>query len=81
MDAVNGSQLFAVYLYGGAGYADGVRIAPTFKIAQFNNDDIPSEKKICHNVASTFDSVSEGIRKINNRIQNVENNVSSNGLN
>ncbi len=87
MDAVNGSQLYlisnqlAVYFGGGAGYADGVWIAPTFKIAQFNNDGSPSEKKIYHNVANAFEGVSESISKINDRIQNVENNVSSNGLN
>uniref|UniRef100_UPI0035CFFC48 Vomp family autotransporter n=1 Tax=Bartonella sp. MU70NMGDW TaxID=3243561 RepID=UPI0035CFFC48 len=86
-DAVNGSQLYlmsnqlAAYFGGGAGYNNGQWIAPTFKIAQFNNDGSSGEKKTYHDVANAFDGVSESMSKINNRIQNVENNVSSNGLN
>ncbi len=86
-DAVNGSQLYlmsnqlAVYFGGGAGYNDGKWTAPNFKIAQFNNDGSSGEKKTYHDVANAFEGVSESMYKINNRIQNVENNVSSNGLN
>ncbi len=86
-DAVNGSQLYlmsnqlAAYFGGSAGYNDGKWTAPTFKIAQFNNDGSSGEKKTYHDVANAFDGVSESMSKINNRIQNVENNVSSNGLN
>ncbi|WP_375652611.1 Vomp family autotransporter [Bartonella sp. MR110HLJHH] len=86
-DAVNGSQLYlmsnqlAAYFGGGAGYNDGKWTAPNFKIAQFNNDGSSGEKKTYHDVANAFDGVSESMSKINNRIQNVENNVSSNGLN
>ncbi|ACS50529.1 surface protein/Bartonella adhesin [Bartonella grahamii as4aup] len=86
-DAVNGSQLYlmsnqlATYFGGGAGYNNGQWTAPTFKIAQFNNDGSSGEKKTYHDVAGAFDGVSESMSKINNRIQNVENNVSSNGLN
>ncbi|WP_281432486.1 Vomp family autotransporter [Bartonella taylorii] len=86
-DAVNGSQLYlmsnqlAAYFGGGAGYNNGKWTAPTFKIAQFNNDGSSGEKKTYRDVANAFDGVSESMSKINNRIQNVENNVSSNGLN
>ncbi|WP_409361439.1 Vomp family autotransporter [Bartonella heixiaziensis] len=86
-DAVNGSQLYlmsnqlAAYFGGGAGYNNGKWTAPNFKIAQFNNDGSSGEKKTYHDVANAFDGVSESMSKINNRIQNVENNVSSNGLN
>ncbi len=86
-DAVNGSQLYlmsnqlAAYFGGGAGYNNGQWTAPTFKIAQFNNDGSSGEKETYHDVANAFDGVSESMSKINNRIQNVENNVSSNGLN
>ncbi|WP_375660146.1 Vomp family autotransporter, partial [Bartonella sp. CL74QHWL] len=86
-DAINGSQLYlmsnqlAAYFGGGAGYNNGEWTAPTFKIAQFKADGSSGEKKNYHNVASAFDGVSESMSKINDRIQNVENNVSSNGLN
>ncbi|WP_375659487.1 Vomp family autotransporter [Bartonella sp. MR30HLJHH] len=86
-EAVNGSQLYlmsnqlAAYFGGSAGYNNGKWTAPTFKIAQFNNDGSSGEKKSYHDVAGAFDGVSESMSKINNRIQNVENNVSSNGLN
>ncbi|WP_404977418.1 Vomp family autotransporter [Bartonella sp. AP18SXNS] len=86
-DAVNGSQLYlmsnqlAAYFGGGAGYNNGEWTAPTFKIAQFKADGSSSEKKDYHDVVSAFDGVSESMSKINDRIQNVENNVSSNGLN
>ncbi len=86
-DAVNGSQLYlmsnqlAAYFGGGAGYNNGEWTAPTFKIAQFKVDGSSSEKKDYHDVVSAFDGVSESMSKINDRIQNVENNVSSNGLN
>ncbi len=86
-DAVNGSQLYvmsnqlAAYFGGGAGYVDGKWIAPTFKIAQFNNDGSSGGKKRHNDVESAFDGVNESMSKINDRIQNVENNVSSNGLN
>ncbi len=86
-DAVNGSQLYlmsnqlAAYFGGGAGYNNGKWTAPTFKIAQFNNGGSSGEKKTYRDVANAFDGVSESMSKINNRIQNVENNVSSNGLN
>ncbi|WP_375647740.1 Vomp family autotransporter [Bartonella sp. CR84HXZ] len=86
-DAVNGSQLYlmsnqlAAYFGGGAGYNNGKWTAPNFKIAQFNNDGSSGEKKTYHDVANAFDGVSESMSKINNRIQNVENNVLSNGLN
>ncbi|WP_375693551.1 Vomp family autotransporter [Bartonella sp. AP11XZML] len=86
-DAINGSQLYlmsnqlAAYFGGGAGYNNGEWTAPTFKIAQFKADGSSGEKKAYHNVASAFDGVSESMSKINDRIQSVENNVSSNGLN
>ncbi|WP_375660917.1 hypothetical protein, partial [Bartonella sp. CL71SXKL] len=86
-DAINGSQLYlisnqlAAYFGGGAGYNNGEWTAPTFKIAQFKADGSSGEKKNYHNVASAFDGVSESMSKINDRIQNVENNVLSNGLN
>ncbi|WP_375707404.1 Vomp family autotransporter, partial [Bartonella sp. AA1HLJMS] len=86
-DAINGSQLYlmsnqlAAYFGGGAGYNNGEWTAPTFKIVQFKADGSSGEKKNYHNVASAFDGVSESMSKINDRIQNVENNVSSNGLN
>ncbi|WP_375639551.1 MULTISPECIES: Vomp family autotransporter, partial [unclassified Bartonella] len=86
-DAINGSQLYlmsnqlAAYFGGGAGYNNGEWTAPTFKIAQFKADGSSGEKKDYHNVASAFDGVSESMSKINDRIQSVENNVSSNGLN
>ncbi|WP_330168586.1 Vomp family autotransporter [Bartonella grahamii] len=87
MDAVNGSQLYlmsnqlAAYFGGGAAYKNGEWSAPTFKVAQFKNDGSLGEKKGYNNVASAFDGVSESMSKINDRIHNVENNVSSNGLN
>ncbi|WP_375620417.1 Vomp family autotransporter [Bartonella sp. TS25HLJMH] len=86
-EALNGSQLYlmsnqlAAYFGGGAGYKNGKWSAPTFNVAQFKNDGSSGEKKTYHDVANAFDGVSESISKINDRIQNVENNVSSNGLN
>ncbi len=86
-DAINGNQIneisgdIANYFCGGAGYNNGEWTAPTFKITQFKADGSSAEKKDYHNVASAFDGVSESMSKINDRIQNVENTVSSNGLN
>ncbi|WP_375684207.1 Vomp family autotransporter [Bartonella sp. CB15SXKL] len=86
-DAINGSQLYlmsnqlAAYFGGGAGYNNGKWTAPTFKITHFKANGSSAEKKDYHDVASAFDGVSESMSKINDRIQNVENNVSSNGLN
>ncbi len=86
-DAINGNKInkisgdIANYFGGSAGYNNGEWTAPTFKIAQFKADGSSAEKKDYHNVASAFDGVSESMSKINDRIQNVENNVSSNGLN
>ncbi|WP_273724403.1 Vomp family autotransporter [Bartonella sp. AU18XJBT] len=88
MDAVNGSQLYfmgdhlASYFGGGAGYDENDDWnSPTFNVAQFNADGSSGKKKSYHDVASAFDGVSESMSKINKRIQNVEKNVSSNGLN
>ncbi|WP_375657101.1 Vomp family autotransporter [Bartonella sp. CM120XJJH] len=88
MDAVNGSQLYfmgdhlASYFGGGAGYDENDDWkSPTFNVAQFNADGSSGKKKTYNNVASAFDGVSESMSKINKRIQNVEKNVSSNGLN
>ncbi|WP_273757130.1 Vomp family autotransporter, partial [Bartonella sp. MM73XJBT] len=87
MEAITGNQLYlmsnqlAVYFGGGAGYKDGKWTAPNFQVAQFNADGSVDKKISYNNVASAFDGVSDSMSKINNRIQNVEKNVSSNGLN
>ncbi|WP_273759908.1 Vomp family autotransporter [Bartonella sp. ML70XJBT.G] len=87
MEAITGNQLYlmsnqlAMYFGGGAGYQDGKWTAPNFQVAQFNVDGTVGKKISYNNVASAFDGVSESMSKINNRIQNVEKNVSSNSLN
>ncbi len=86
-EAVTGNQLYSLnqtlaqYLGGGAGYKDGQWTSPEFKVSQFKSDGSSDEKKIYHDVASAFDGVSDGLTSINDRIQDVEKNVSSNGLN
>ncbi|WP_164713719.1 Vomp family autotransporter [Bartonella vinsonii] len=86
-EAVTGNQLYSLnqtlaqYFGGGAGYKEGQWTSPEFKVAQFKSDGSSDEKKIYHDVASAFDGVSDGMTKINDRIQDVEKNVASNGLN
>ncbi|MDD9330667.1 MAG: hypothetical protein PV353_09830, partial [Bartonella sp.] len=86
-DAVNGSQLHslgnnvATYFGGGAGYKDGQWTAPEFKVSQFNADGSSAEKKSYNDVASAFDSVSESMTSINERIKEVSDNIDTNSVN
>ncbi|EJF82543.1 Vomp family autotransporter, partial [Candidatus Bartonella washoeensis] len=75
-----GSEV-ATYLGGGAGYNDGAWIAPSFKVLQFNADGSASSKKSYPDVASAFDSVSESMTSINERIKEVSDNIDTNSLN
>uniref|UniRef100_UPI001ABB057C Vomp family autotransporter n=1 Tax=Bartonella taylorii TaxID=33046 RepID=UPI001ABB057C len=87
MEAINGSQLYlmsnqlAAYFGGGAGYKDGAWRAPEFKVAQFSFDGSSAEKKSYNDVASAFEGVNGSMSSINDRINTVEQNVSSNSLN
>ncbi|EJF74205.1 hypothetical protein MCO_01831 [Bartonella sp. DB5-6] len=87
MEAVNGSQLYqlsqtlALYFGGGAGYKDGAWTAPTFQVSQFKLDGSAGDKKVYDNVASAFEGVNGSMSSINDRINTVAQNVSSNSLN
>ncbi|AQX26200.1 YadA-like family protein [Bartonella sp. Raccoon60] len=89
-EAVTGAQLYktntrfdeanmqlAKYLGGGAEYKDGVWTGPTFNIVQFNfggKDGGPEDKEY-KSVASAFDGVNEGLKNLNNRLDDVKNQV------
>ncbi|GAA4659175.1 Vomp family autotransporter [Bartonella pachyuromydis] len=87
MDAINGSQLYSVinslsgYFGGGAGYQNGEWKDPTFYVSQFKNDGNGDNKKDYHDVAGAFEGVNDSMKNINDRINNVEQTVSTNGLN
>ncbi|WP_208440738.1 Vomp family autotransporter [Bartonella raoultii] len=87
MDAINGSQLYAVinslsgYFGGGAGYQNGQWKEPTFYVSQFKNDGNGDNKKDYHDVAAAFEGVNGSLSNINERINNVAKDVSSSGLN
>uniref|UniRef100_UPI001ABA5610 Vomp family autotransporter n=1 Tax=Bartonella vinsonii TaxID=33047 RepID=UPI001ABA5610 len=86
-EAITGNQLYSLnttlakYFGGEAGYKDGAWTAPSFKVLQFNADGSSSSKQSYPDVASAFDGVSESMTSINDRVQEVEKNVASNGLN
>ncbi|GAA5097227.1 hypothetical protein GCM10023260_06920 [Bartonella acomydis] len=86
-EAINGFQLYSVinilsrYFSGDAGYKDGKWFAPNFKVAQFTADGVVSKRKSYTNVASAFEGINESMTNINNRIHDVEQSVSSSGLN
>ncbi len=84
-DAINGSQLYfmsnqlAAYFGGGAKYENGKWTAPNFVISQVNADGTISEKTH-HNVADAFGGVNSGMLNINNRIDEIKNNIDSDVL-
>ncbi len=86
-DAITGKQLYlmsnqlANYFGGGAGYKDGQWKEPTFYVSQFKGDSNGADKKDYHDVASAFEGVNDSMANINNRIHDVEQTVSSSGLN
>ncbi|WP_208433784.1 Vomp family autotransporter [Bartonella taylorii] len=86
-EAITGNQLYqlnqtlALYFGGDAGYKDGVWTAPKFQVSQFNLDGSAGNKEVYDNVASAFEGVNGSMSSINNRINTVEQNVSSNSLN
>uniref|UniRef100_UPI003F684C08 YadA-like family protein n=1 Tax=Bartonella rochalimae TaxID=395923 RepID=UPI003F684C08 len=89
-EAITGAQLYktntrfdeanmqlAKYLGGGAEYKDGVWTGPTFNIVQFNfggKGGGPEDKEY-KSVASAFDGVNEGLKNLNNRLDDVKNQV------
>ncbi|WP_375650960.1 hypothetical protein [Bartonella sp. OT172YNZD] len=86
-EAITGNQIyslksqFAAYFGSGASYGKkGKWIAPEFKIQAFNKDDMKG-KKSYNDVANAFEGVNESMSNINDRIKDVEENVSSNSLN
>nr|WP_275065424.1 Vomp family autotransporter [Bartonella sp. AU15XJBT] len=87
MEAINGSQLYSMsntlagYFGGGAGYKDGGWISPEFKVARFKSDGSSDDDKSYHDVASAFEGINGSMSTINDRIKEVEKDVSSNGLN
>ncbi|WP_273759907.1 Vomp family autotransporter [Bartonella sp. ML70XJBT.G] len=88
MDAINGSQLYAVinsltgYFGGGAEYKDGQWKEPTFYVSQFKVDgSVDDKKKDYNNVAAAFEGVNGSLSSINERINNVAKDVSLSGLN
>ncbi|WP_208432440.1 Vomp family autotransporter [Bartonella taylorii] len=84
-DAITGNQLYlmsnqlANYFGGGAKYENGQWIAPTFRIAQVNADGTVGEKTH-NNVADAFGGVNSGMLNINNRIDEIKNNIDSDVL-
>nr|WP_273721803.1 Vomp family autotransporter [Bartonella sp. ML71XJBT] len=87
MDAINGSQLYAVinslsgYFGGGAEYKDGQWKEPTFYVSQFKNDGNGDSKKDYHDVAAAFEGVNGSLSNINERINIVSKDISSSSLN
>ncbi len=85
-EAITGNQLYhlnqtlAAYLGGGAGYNDGQWTAPTFSVTQFNGDSHGDNKKDYHDVASAFEGVNGSLSSINERVNEVSQNVTSNSL-
>ncbi len=84
-DAITGNQLYlmsnqlANYFGGGAKYENGQWTAPNFVISQVNADGTISEKT--HpNVADAFGGVNSGMLNINNRIDEIKNNIDSDVL-
>ncbi|UNE54516.1 Vomp family autotransporter [Bartonella machadoae] len=84
-EAITGNQLYALnttlatYFGGGAKYENGSWTAPTFNVAQFNSDGSSSTKE-SHDVAGAFNTVSESMTNINNRIKDVSDNIDKNSL-
>ncbi len=84
-DAITGNQLYlmstqlANYFGGGAKYENGQWTAPNFVISQVNADGTVSEKTH-HNVADAFGGVNSGMLNINNRIDEIKNNIDSDVL-
>ncbi|UNE54515.1 Vomp family autotransporter [Bartonella machadoae] len=84
-EAVTGNQLYALnttlatYFGGGAKYENGVWTPPSFNVAQFNSDGSSSTKE-SHDVAGAFNTVSESMTNINNRIKDVSDNIDKNSL-
>ncbi|WP_180753536.1 Vomp family autotransporter, partial [Bartonella tribocorum] len=85
-EAITGNQLYqlhqtlAMYLGGGASYADGQWHAPEFHVAQFGVDGSSGDKAVYHDVASAFDGVSDSMTSMNDRIKEVSNNLDTNVL-
>ncbi|WP_026500605.1 YadA-like family protein, partial [Bartonella grahamii] len=87
-DAINGGQIytlqqsFASYFGGGAGYdKEGNWQGPKFYVQVFNEDGTKGDKEERNNVSEAFDVVNDSMSTINDRIKEVEKDVSSNGLN
>ncbi|WP_175868529.1 Vomp family autotransporter, partial [Bartonella gabonensis] len=86
-EAITGNQLYqlnqtlALYLGGGAGYNDGKWTAPTFSVSQFDGEGHGDNKKDYHDVASAFEGVNGSLSSINDRVNEVAQNVTSNSLN
>ncbi|EJF79377.1 Adhesin yadA precursor [Candidatus Bartonella washoeensis] len=84
-DAITGNQLYlmsnqlAAYFGGGAGYKDGKWTAPNFKISEFNANGKVVEKNY-NNVAEAFGGVNGSMVNINNRIDEIKNQVDSDAL-
>ncbi|WP_375609753.1 MULTISPECIES: hypothetical protein, partial [unclassified Bartonella] len=85
-DAITGNQLYLIsnqlanYFGGGAKYGNGKWTDPTFKIVQVNADGTVGEEKNYNNVAEALGGVTGGMVNINNRINDVINNVDSDAL-
>ncbi|WP_280527991.1 Vomp family autotransporter [Bartonella queenslandensis] len=85
-EAITGNQLYqlnqtlAQYFGGGASYQGGQWRAPDFKVAQLNSDGSSGDDKVYHDVAGAFGGVSDGMKSINDRINDVANNLDTNSL-
>ncbi|WP_332060013.1 YadA-like family protein [Bartonella sp. CB74] len=85
-EAVTGNQLYlmsnklAAYLGGGAGYVDDQWISPKFEVVQLSNAGKSGEKNVYNTVSDAFDAVSDGLLSVNDRINDLESNIPSNGL-
>ncbi|WP_273722096.1 hypothetical protein, partial [Bartonella sp. ML71XJBT] len=86
-EAITGNQLYqldqtlALYLGGGAKYENGQWTGPQFQVRQFKSDGSSDDSKSYDNVAGAFEGVNGSLSGMNDRINNVAQNVSSNGLN
>ncbi|OPB29116.1 YadA-like family protein [Bartonella sp. WD12.1] len=81
-EAITGNQLYvlnkqlAAYFGGGAGYEDGKWTDPTFTITDFGAQS-KNEKQAYHNVAEAFGAVNSSMSGLNDRIEKVEQQTSS----
>ncbi|WP_375666155.1 hypothetical protein [Bartonella sp. TT121SHDZB] len=85
-DAMNNGQLYSLdqgvvnSIGGGAGYDEnGKWPGPKFKVKTFKAD-VTESKEESTSIAKAFDAVNDSMTNINDRIKDVEKNVSSNGL-